>query len=544
MRKIVILLLLLVVFFFLGNHIVSLTNPDEVFYVQTAKEMAERGTWSTPYLFGQPQFEKPILTYDFLRLSALVGGFTPFSMRFFPALFGALGVLAIYVLGILGFPDRRKAWLGALVLMSSFFYLGMGRVVFSDMIFSAFITLALVVFYWGYVTQQHRRWAFVLFYVFCALAVLTKGPIGFLIPFTAIILFLAIKGQLDVIMRPSFWVGLFLFLLLAIPWYGAMVKMYGNGFIDEFFVNDHIRRIFEAEHASNDKWYFYPLAIILGMFPWVIFVVTAFVMYGRNIILRNISSTRLFLLIWVATVLLTFQFAHSKLVSYILPLFPALALMVGDFLDEELTRNARTIRLHLLFSCLASMFIPVVLLVFAFKYPMYLPSKAESIGVLLFSFVMMGGMVVLVFRRKFLGCVYVLAFQTLFVFMCIFVSAHRLEDYVASKNSASFLKTQPEVQGKILCSKMFLRGIRFYTNKDVALISIGRAPLFSPHPVPVLDDDAKVIDFLKTHPVTYCVLDSAAREDIQRISGLMGRREELLRVMGNQYIVRITLVNS
>ena len=202
MRNIIILFALLLVYFFLGNNIISLTIPDEVFYVQTAKEMSQRGEWVTPYLFGQPQFEKPILTYDFLHLAALGGGgFTPFSMRFFPAFFAALGVFAIYSLGLFGFSDRRKAWFAALVLMSSFLYLGMGRTVFTDMIFSVFITMALVAFYWGYVRPLKRRWAFILFFAFCALAVLTKGPLGFLIPFAAVIGFLLIKGEIAVVMR-------------------------------------------------------------------------------------------------------------------------------------------------------------------------------------------------------------------------------------------------------------------------------------------------------------------------------------------------------
>ena len=89
---VILLIAFCVLFFFAGNNNMHLTNPDEVFYAQTAKEMAHHHTWLVPILFDQPQFEKPILTYWFLRLSDILFGTTPFAARFFPAVFGMLGV--------------------------------------------------------------------------------------------------------------------------------------------------------------------------------------------------------------------------------------------------------------------------------------------------------------------------------------------------------------------------------------------------------------------------------------------------------------------
>jgi 4-amino-4-deoxy-L-arabinose transferase-like glycosyltransferase len=130
LKSILILLILGFFFLVLGNAILSLTNPDEVFYVQTAREMAQQHTWMTPYLFGQPQFEKPVLTYWFLRLSFLIFGISNFGVRFFPAVFGILGVLSVYFLGWYGFRDEKKAFLSALVLMTGVVYIGLARTVF------------------------------------------------------------------------------------------------------------------------------------------------------------------------------------------------------------------------------------------------------------------------------------------------------------------------------------------------------------------------------------------------------------------------------
>ncbi len=148
-RRILILIGLSYVFLMLGNGLLSLTIPDEVFYVQTAKEMANRHSWMTPYLFDVPQFEKPILLYWLLRLGFILFGITSFASRFFPSLFAIAGAVTVYLLGIAGFRDEKKAFIASLVVMSSGVYIGLARTVFTDMIFSVLITMSLASFYWG-----------------------------------------------------------------------------------------------------------------------------------------------------------------------------------------------------------------------------------------------------------------------------------------------------------------------------------------------------------------------------------------------------------
>ena len=150
LKHILILIFISWVFFMLGNGLLSLTNPDEVFYAQTTKEMVKHKTWMVPYLFDQPQFEKPILTYWLLRIAFIIFGVSAFSARFFPAFFAGIGVLAVYLLSIVGLKNERKAFWGALVLASSGLYIGLARTVFTDMIFSVLVSLSLVAFYWSY----------------------------------------------------------------------------------------------------------------------------------------------------------------------------------------------------------------------------------------------------------------------------------------------------------------------------------------------------------------------------------------------------------
>ena len=117
-KHIFILVVLAYFFFMFGNGVVSLTNPDEVFYAQTAKEMAKHSSWLTPYLFDAPNFEKPILLYWLLRFGFILFGVSSFAARFFPAVFATIGVIAVYFLGLVGFKDEKKAFLASLILSS------------------------------------------------------------------------------------------------------------------------------------------------------------------------------------------------------------------------------------------------------------------------------------------------------------------------------------------------------------------------------------------------------------------------------------------
>ena len=111
LKRFGILLLLSVVLYFFGNNFLHLTDPDEAFYSLTATEMSQHHGWLTPYIFNQPQFEKPIFTYWLMILAFKAGGVTPWAARFFPALFATLSVVGIYVLGLLIYRDGQRAFL-------------------------------------------------------------------------------------------------------------------------------------------------------------------------------------------------------------------------------------------------------------------------------------------------------------------------------------------------------------------------------------------------------------------------------------------------
>ncbi|HAJ57470.1 MAG TPA: hypothetical protein DCL35_06845 [Candidatus Omnitrophica bacterium] len=539
-KQILVLAVLSYCFLMLGNGVLSLTNPDEVFYSQTAKEMMQKDTWMTPYLFGQPQFEKPILTYWLLRTAFEVFGISSFSARFFPALFGMFGVLAVYAFGLAAFKDSRRAMWAAFFMMSNNLYIGLSRTVFTDLFFSVFIFFSLASFFWGYAGRGKKGTGYFLFFVFSALAVLTKGPLGFLIPVLTVIVFLSIRRELKFLLCKEALYGFFACCLVAVPWYALMIKKYGAVFTQEFFYNDHVRRLLEAEHLGNDTWYFYPASIIGCMFPWSFYLLAGFGHWVRSL-KRDATGFYLFLTCWVAVVLLVFQPAHSKLVSYIFPLFPALALFLGDYVVSvlEAAKPPRSFYAAAWATALFFLFIPAGLFFATMYFSVYVVN-ATPVHLLICVFVFyLFWLFYFLMRRRFVLHLALTSLVLPVLLYFAFMVHEDFESYASSKEACEFLTDNYRVDNTILTAKFYARAVRFYTDKDVAVVDIGGKGYFSPHPIPYLNRHEMVADFLRRQPLTYAVLKKKGLKDLERVLD-SEFTFEVLKVAGDEYVTRIT----
>lgn len=537
--RILLLLALSYVFFMLGNGIVSLTGPDEVFYVQTTKEMIQHNSCLTPYLFGASQFEKPVFLYWLLRSAFVFFGISSFSARFFPAFFAMIGVIAVYFLSLLGFKNEKKAFFISLVLMSGGLYVGLARTVFTDMVFSIFILLSLVSFFWGYSAEKNKGRGILLFFVFSSLATLTKGPLGILLPFLIVASFLFIRKELKYLFsKHSLW-GIFLFIAVAVPWYVFMINKYGSGFIREFFYNDHFRRLIEAEHATNDKWYFYPLATVGCMFPWSLYALASLVYLFMNL-RNNASPIYVFSACWIGVVFAVFQPAHSKLISYIFPLFPALAIITGDFIYEKIALKSyrRIFYAISLATVVVLMLLPLLLFAFLLNHQSYLSSRMPVYAFCLLFSLFLFTILFFILRRTLLKAIYLFTFLIPALLLLVPFIHKEIEPYISSRDACEYLLRNYKVENAILCSKPFARGVRYYTDKEVAIMNPYGKNFFSPHPILFLDDDAKVRDFLKKQSVTYCILRRSGIDDVKRAVADRGDFT-LLKIIGNEYIVKI-----
>jgi 4-amino-4-deoxy-L-arabinose transferase-like glycosyltransferase len=333
--------LCLVVFFFqLGSH--PLWDVDEGRHAATSKDMVLSGDWVTTRMNGKNFYDKTALFNWFVALSFLVFGFTEFAARMPAALLGLGAVLVTYLLGRRLFGSR-VGLLGGVVLATSPEYIILSRSVIHDISLAFFITLALCFFYAAFGGQRQRRINLFLFYAALGLAVLAKGPIGILLPGLIIGLFLLVKGRLDFLKEMSLGWGVLIFLAVAAPWY-VLISIRNEDYVSYFFLKQNFGNFLSKVQAHHPEHFYYYIPVLLGgMLPWSFFIPLAVVRPLRQG-LRKLDDGVLFLLLWFSVIFFFFSAANSKLGTYILPAFPAVALLVGRLWDEIMTTAGAGLR--------------------------------------------------------------------------------------------------------------------------------------------------------------------------------------------------------
>ena len=309
----------LVVFFNLGG--IPLLDPDEPVYAQTAKEMLAHHSFISPYIFGEFWYDKPPMYYWLVIGAAKLFGFTAFAARFPSALLGVAGCLIVYFF-VKEIFNRRTAFISALVLVTSIEYFYLAKAAVTDITLTFFLTISLLSF---------LRKKYYLFYFFMGLAVVTKGPIG-LFPGIIGLVYLACTRNLSELKRARFFSGMFLMFLVILPWYGTMAYLHGSDFVDTFLGFHNLTRFASPEHPDKNRWYFYIPVLLVGFFPWCTLLLQS--MYRSLTETGKKSAYLLFFNIWAIIVFLFFSAAQTKLVSYILPMYPAIAILVGWYINE------------------------------------------------------------------------------------------------------------------------------------------------------------------------------------------------------------------
>ena len=439
----------------------------------------------------------------------------------------------------MGFNDERKAFLSAVVLATSAFFAGMGKTVFTDMIFTVFILCAFAMFMLAFKDRRRQGVGIIGFYVCCALATLTKTPLGFVIPQLAVVLFLLYARQM--IFLRSRWVpvGILLYLLIALPWYLKMYQLYGQSFVGEYFVNDHWRRWLEAEHHSNDHWFFYPVTMIAGLFPWSLFLAASWVDLFKRL-KSSVTVIDYLSLSWILAVLIVFQMAHSKLASYILPLYPALALMTGNFLGNCLRELSyrRSIQ-RLMMASFIILFLMGIAPMALHKLVGHYLSSSLPVYFLSASLIALGGIgITLAIKERFQLAVYVLALTLFPIFLTAFMIRNDVEGFASSHEACEYIPARSMGVMKVLTSKANARGIRFFTGQEIAVVDFGGKQFFSPHPVPILDTADGIDQVIEHQPVTYAVVRKAVYKFLLQNESKR-YHVHLLKIIGIDYVLRI-----
>ncbi|HXA13761.1 MAG TPA: glycosyltransferase family 39 protein [Opitutaceae bacterium] len=348
-RDLLLLTLLVSVLFGFGLGSYPLQNPDEGRYAEIPREMVATGDFVTPRLNGVKYFEKPPLLYWCVAASEKLFGSEEWTLRLWPAAFALAGVLMTYAAGQ-ALYGRTVGLAGAVVLATSLLYFGLARLLIIDMAVSVLIAGTLFAFIVGMQAEpgRRRRMLFYGLYVCAALATLAKGLIGFLLPGAVMFLWLLIFNEWRRLKPLYLPTGLLIFLAIAAPWH-VLAAAANHSPVKEhdfawfYFVHEHwLRFTTNIENRVQPFWFFAPI-VLAGLFPWVAFLGQAL---RHNLrggwAARGANSVAWFCVVWAGFIFLFFSASHSKLVPYILPVFPPLALLIGRYvaLGWEVPREA------------------------------------------------------------------------------------------------------------------------------------------------------------------------------------------------------------
>jgi len=323
----------------------KLALSDEGRYSEIPRYMAQSGDWVTPRLNGIKYFEKPALQYWSTAAAYKAFGESEWTARSWPAVTGFAGLVLIFFAGRRLYGATAGLY-AAMVLGSSLLYAGMAHILTLDMGLAFFMALAMVGILLGLdprgSPQNRKRWMHVAAAA-CALAVLSKGLVGVVLPGAVVVLYMLIKRDFGLLGRLHLVSGGLIFFAVSAPWFIA-VSLANPEFPHFFFIHEHFQRYTSTVHQRYQPWYYFIPILLLGILPWLLTLFDALAAAVKRERSRDFDAT-LFLLLWAGFIFTFFSASGSKLPSYILPIFPALALLMGARLAEI---RGRTLALQLL----------------------------------------------------------------------------------------------------------------------------------------------------------------------------------------------------
>ncbi|SPD73933.1 Dolichyl-phosphate-mannose-protein mannosyltransferase [uncultured Desulfobacterium sp.] len=437
----ILLLAVLMYFGFLGEY--PLADPDEGRYAEIAREMLESGDFVTPHLNYVKYLEKPPLFYWLVAASIALLGEKELAVRAVPAVAGLLSVLLVISLGrrVLG---RRIGLTAGWIYLTSLEPFVLARLPIIDMVFSLCLTATWGAWWLGYTTEAAttaRRW-YTLAWACLGLATMAKGLAAIVLTVVILLLFLSALRNLDAMGRMAWWPGPVIFAVIVAPWHFLVVQR-NPEFWHFYIVVQHFARLSGEEHLK--PFWFFPATLPLGMMFWGAFlfpVMVHAIRSGLDILKSPLtvsartrenrqnpalsdqladkrqSQAILFLVIWVIAVVGLFSLSKCKLLPYILPSYPALAILTArHFNGKELFGPATGWCLAITVVCIVGL---IISLPYAARYQDTVPfSKIEALVFLNQCLLSAGcGLVILsIFRRRLalvsVGLILVLIMPTL-----------------------------------------------------------------------------------------------------------------------------------
>lgn len=389
-------------FFLLGSR--ALNEPDEGRYAEIAREMIETGDWLVPHLWYLPHLDKPPMTYWLVAVSMKWFGQNEWAVRLPVALAGVSGAWAAFLLGC-SLGGRRVGIWSALILQTSLLYFVMARFLTTDIFLTQFVAWAIYFWWrsWGCLvcsdtsplskTPTGRRAPEFLVWhmagwIFIALGFLTKGPIALAIPlFTLLAVVLFHRREMNwKLLLAGMFAGYALFLVLAAPWFLAVFRRVPES-AHYMILGQAAGHLLGTTIKNRPGGIFYFVGVLaVGLLPWTILLGWLWRRSKISSFKSPLSKDGWRLLnVWVLFTFVLFSLAQAKLPAYILPIFPALAVMLAwkFFGQESRDEPAPAVVKRIFLAC--SLLLPAVfpfILIIAFHDPLPTWLKCQTLVVL------------------------------------------------------------------------------------------------------------------------------------------------------------------
>jgi 4-amino-4-deoxy-L-arabinose transferase-like glycosyltransferase len=471
---------LCVYFWGLGAH--GLIDPDEGRYAEIPREMLETGDFITPRLNYVKYFEKPALHYWFTAAAFAAFGQTEFAARLTSVLCALGGIFVTFILArrlsppdVYPYPHPHPyphPYPGAdayssVILSTCLLWFAVARIDILDMTVSFFITLSLAGFWLGQKDDGRNRRYLLLFYAGMAFAVLAKGLIGIVLPGGVVFFYILLTRQWKLIPLTLCPSGIALFFVITVPWFWAVCRENGD-FFYFFFIQEHLLRYTTQMHDRYQPvWFFIPV-LAGGLIPWTGLLPNMLYETKRR---ADGEFSKLFLWLWFAVPFLFFSLSNSKLIPYILPCLPPLAILGGQALSRIAEGDKayawRFVRLNsvLLFLLAAAGFLYPLLdrkPETAVLYPYTIPA-AVSLAVFAFCELWFCSKFL---YKKMVNVICVLAFVNVLIFSRGFVPKAEEDSY---REPAAAIQEYLRPGDEVVVYKDLAQGLGFYLKRRIVV---------------------------------------------------------------------------
>lgn len=436
-----------------------LFTPDEGRYSEVAREMIATGDYITPRVNGVAFLDKPILYYWLQAISIHLFGIKEWALRLFPVLFGILGCVVTYISGRHLF-NRRAGFIAALILATTPLYFVGTHYANLDLEVAVSISCTLLFFILGIQRQDSsRHYFFFLAYLFSAFAFLTKGLIGIVFPTLIIGTWILLRRRFDLLLKVHLIKGIVLFTLIVTPWY-YLVQKANPEFLHYFFVTQQVSR-FLSTHTFNNPtpfWFYLPI-VLIGFFPWSNFVLPALRSAFQKA--KQAHPIELYLLLWTGIVFIFFSIPHSKVITYILPIFPPLALLVGNYLSTLLEKQHPP----RIFFFIANLLFAAVLL--ASTYLIEIPT-AFLFYLKAMTLIFIATTVLILFVKTYKS-LFITLLSTNILFLLCFTAGATYLNNESAKPLITYLKPMIQPEDEVIHYHKFFQDVPLYLQRRVSI---------------------------------------------------------------------------